>query len=129
VSVVEEEPVSRTPLPRRLALAVALGVALAVVGAFAAGVVVGRHHEPAGFLRVDRDVSGTVVKVGEGGAAVVIETDDGTESFQLLGDPPAPGDEVAGVVVELTTDGVSVEAVVLRPADRGSGAAAATSGR
>jgi hypothetical protein len=127
VSVVEEEPVTRTPLPRRLAPAVALGVVLAVVGAFAAGVVVGRHHEPADFLRVDRDVSGTVVKVGEGGAAVVIETDDGTESFQLLGDPPAPGDEVAGVVVELTTDGVSVEAVVLRPVDQGSGAA--TSGR
>jgi len=121
--------VTRTPLPRRLALTVALGVVLAVVGAFAAGVLVGRHHEPAGFLRVDREVSGTVVKVGEAGAAVVIETDDGTESFQLLGDPPAPGDEVAGVVVELTTDGVSVEAVVLRPVDPGSGATAATSGR
>lgn len=120
---------TRTPLPRRLALTVALGVVLAVVGAFAAGVLVGRHHEPVGFLRVDREVSGTVVKVGEAGAAVVIETDDGTESFQLLGDPPAPGDEVAGVVVELTTDGVSVEAVVLRPVDPGSGATAATSGR
>jgi hypothetical protein len=108
---------------------VVLGVVLAVVGTFAAGVVVGRHHSPSDYLHVDREVHGTVVKVGLGGDAVVLETGAGTESFQLLGDPPAPGDEVEGVGVELTTDGVSVEAVVLRPDDGGSGAAAATSGR
>lgn len=92
----------------------ALAASVTIIGTFLAGFLVGASREPSDRLRVDREVSGTVVKVGAGGGAVVIETDRGNESFQLLGDVPRPGEEVEGVVVELTTDGVSVEAVVLR---------------
>jgi hypothetical protein len=111
VSAVAERDVASRTSPRTALLALAAG--LAAVAVFLAGVLVGSHQEPSEHLRVDRDVRGTVLKVGQDGAAVVIDTDRGHESFQLLGDVPAPGDEVEGVVVELTGDGVSVEAVVL----------------
>ena len=111
MSLVEDGSVTTHGSRTRAALV--LAVLLTVVGAFVVGLLVGSHREPSEHLRVDREVSGTVVKVGAGDEAVVIETEGGTESFRLLGDAPAPGDHVEGTVVELVDKGVSVEAVVL----------------
>jgi hypothetical protein len=109
----EAAPPRASPSRARLGSVVTLAVVLALGGTFVLGFLLGLDHEPSDFLHVDREISGTVVKVGAGGEAVVIDTDHGNESFQLLGEAPTPGDQVEGVVVELSSDGVSVEAVVL----------------
>jgi hypothetical protein len=93
-----------------------LAAALAVAAVFALGYVVGANREASPYVHVDRDISGTVVRVSDGNEAVAIDTGSENESFQLLTDVPLQvGQDVEGTVVELDTgDGVTVEAVILR---------------